>query len=157
MFRKMLILAAIVLPAAATAAPPSAFLRDAIEGNYSETVLGRLIQTRGASAQVRQFGSMLLSDHSKGLSQAQAIAARLRLHIAATMTPQAHHEEALLGRLRGRDFDREVRRYMIEDHEKDIAKFQSQVRSGDRATSGYAAATIPVLRQHLATARSIRA
>jgi putative membrane protein len=157
MIRKLLFAAAAVtIPAAAVAAPPAVFLKDAIQGNYSETVLGRMIRNRGASAQVRDFGSMLVSDHSKALAQAEAIARRMRLRIPATLTPEARHEQVVLRRLNGRSFDREVRRYMIEDHLKDIAKFRAQARSGDRSTSGYAAATVPVMQHHLSVARSIR-
>lgn len=157
MRRKFLLTAiSIILPSAAVAAPPAQFLREAIQGNYSEVTLGRMIQERGASPQVRSYGSMLARDHGKGLAQAQRIADRLHLHIAATLTPEARHEQALLRRLSGRSFDREVRRYMIDDHRKDIAKFSAQARSGDRATSGYAAATIPVMQHHLAMARAIR-
>jgi putative membrane protein len=156
MLRRILLASAILIPAAAAAAPPAMFLRDAIRGNFSEVTLGRVIQNRGASAQVRQFGAMLIRDHSKGLAQAQAIAAKLHLHIPTSLTPEAGREQAVLRHLRGRAFDREVRRYMINDHEKDIAAFRAQVRSGDRATSGYAAATIPVMQRHLAMARSIR-
>jgi predicted outer membrane protein len=58
--------------------------------------------------------------------------------------------------LGGRAFDREVRRYMIGDHREDITEFREQARSGDRATSGYAAATVPVMQRHLAAARAIR-
>ena len=104
---------------------------------------------------MRQFGSMLVSDHSKGLAQAQRIAARLHLRIPATLTPEARAEQSRLRHLSGRAFDLEVRRYMINDHQKDIAEFKEQARSGDRSTSGYAAATVPVMQRHLATARSI--
>lgn len=156
MLRKILIATAIAVPVAAAAAPPAVFLRDAIQGNYSEVALGRMIQNRGYSEQVRSFGAMLVRDHSKGLAQAQAIAARLRLRISVTLTPEARRERILLQRLNGRTFDREVRRYMINDHLKDIAAFKAQVRTGDRATSGYAAATVPVMQRHLAMARSIR-
>lgn len=156
MFRKMLFAAAIAIPAAAVAAPPAAFLKDAIQGNFSEVTLGRMIQQRGASDQVRNFGAMLVEDHSKGLSQAQAIASRMHLHIATTLTPEARHEQIVLRRLSGRAFDREARRYMIDDHQKDIAKFSAQARSSDRATSGYASATVPVMQHHLSVARSIK-
>jgi putative membrane protein len=156
MLRRILLASAILIPAAAAAAPPAMFLRSAIRGNFSEVTLGRLIQNRGASPQVRQFGGMLVRDHSKGLAQAQAIAARLHLRIPAVLTPEAARELPLLRHLRGRAFDREVRRYMINDHVKDIGAFRAQVRSGDRATSGYAAATIPVMQRHLAMARSLR-
>jgi putative membrane protein len=156
MIRRFLIAAALVVPTAAIAVPPAAFLRDAIQGNFSEVTLGRVIQNRGSNAQVRSFGAMLVHDHSRGLAQAQGIAARLRLRIPPTLTPEARRELGLLRRINGRSFDREVRRYMINDHLKDIAAFRAQVRSGDRATSGYAAATVPVMQRHLAIARSIR-
>jgi putative membrane protein len=156
MLRKLIIASTVVLSGAAFAAPPTQFLREAIQGNYSEVTLGRVIQNRSSNPQVRHFGTMLVRDHSHGLAQAQAIAARLRLRIPATLTPQARRELVVVRHLNGRAFDREVRRYMIDDHQKDIAEFRAQVRSGDRATSGYAAATIPVMRRHLAMARSIR-
>ena len=156
MTRKILFAAALLSGSAAVAAPPAVFLREAIHGNFSEETLGRIIQNRGASPQVRQFGSMLVRDHSNGLAQAQRIAARLHLRIAATLTPEARSEQRVLRSLSGRAFDREVRRYMIKDHRNDIAAFRAQARTGDRATSGYAAATVPVMQHHLAMAQAIR-
>jgi putative membrane protein len=138
------------------AAPPAQFLRLAIQGNVCEVTLGRLIQVRGASAQERSFGTLLVHDHSRGLAQAEAIAARLRLQISAVPTPEARRELGLLQRLKGRSFDREMRRFMIEDHQKDIALFRAQAHSGDRATSGYAAATIPIMQHHLTIAKALR-
>jgi putative membrane protein len=157
MYRKLLMAAVVVIPAAVPAAPPRAFLHDAIDGNFSEVMLGRQIQTRGSTQHVRNFGAALVRDHSNGLAQAQAIARRMHFSIPAAMTPVARREMTLLRHLNGRAFDREVRRYMINDHMADIAEFRAQVRSGDRATSGYAAATVPVMQRHLAMARSISA
>jgi putative membrane protein len=148
--------AAVLSATAAAAAPPPAFLRDAIQGNYSEVALGRMVQNRAASQDVRQFGAMLVRDHSRGLAQAQQIARRMHLRIPARLSPEARAEQHRLQRLSGRAFDREVRRFAIDEHRKDIAAFRAQARSGDRATSGYAAATLPVLERHLATARSLR-
>jgi len=156
MLRKIIVAAAILVPASAFAAPAPVFLRAAIQGNYSEVTLGRMIQHQGSTQDVRSFGSMLVGDHGKGLEQAQAIADRMHLRIAATLTPEARMEQRRLQRLSGRSFDREVRRYMIDDHQKDIALFRAQVRSGDRATAAYAAATIPVMQHHLSMARSLR-
>jgi putative membrane protein len=156
MIRKILFATALLSAGAAVAAPAPVFLKKAIQGNFSEVTLGRMIQNRGASNQVRQFGAMLVSDHSKGLAQAQEIASRMRLHIPATLTPEASREQMVLRRLSGRAFDREVRRYMIDDHRKDIAEFREQARSADRATAGYAAATVPVMQRHLAIAQSLR-
>jgi putative membrane protein len=156
MLRKTLFAAALASSSAALAAPPAAFLRDAIRGNFSEVTLGQIIQNRGSSARVRELGAMLVRDHSNGLAQAQRIAARLHLRIPATLTPEAHAETMRLRHLNGRAFDLEVRRYMIADHRADIREFKAQARSGDRATAGYAAATVPVMRRHLLAAQAIR-
>jgi putative membrane protein len=157
MVRKIALGALLVSSSVAVAAPAPAFLRTAIRGNFSEVTLGRIIENRGSTGQVRRFGSMLVSDHSKGLAQAQQIAARLHLRIPTTLTPEARAEQVTLRHLSGRAFDREVRRYMIRDHRADIAAFKAQARSGDRATAGYAAATVPVMEKHLSMAEAIRA
>lgn len=156
MLRKILFVALLESSTGALAAPPAVFLRQAIMGNFSEVTLGRMIQNRGGTAQVRQFGAMLVRDHSNGLAQAQRIAARLRLRILPSLTPEARAETGRLRHLGGRAFDLEVRRYMIEDHRNDIRDFKAQARSGDRATAGYAAATVPVMRRHLLAAQAIR-
>lgn len=156
MLRTILFTAAVLAAAPAIAAPPAHFLKDAIQGDYSESTLGRLIQARGASAEVRNFGAMLTRDHTKGLGQAEAVARREHLSIRPAMAPEARAELYRLRRLSGVSFDREVRRYMIHDHQKDIAEFRDQARTGDRATAALATATLPVLEKHLATAESIR-
>ena len=92
MFRTLVITAALLSSSAAIAAPPAAFLKKAIQGNFSEVTLGRIIQQRGSTDQVRQFGAMLVTDHSKGLSQAQQIASRMRLRIWATIFRELQYE-----------------------------------------------------------------
>jgi len=71
------------------------------------------------------------------------------------MMPEARSEYAKLQRLHGRAFDREVRRYMINDHQKDISKFNDQARHGDRQTARLAQATLPTLRKHLRIAEGL--
>jgi putative membrane protein len=145
MYRALIFTAALISSTAAVSAPRAHFLNDAVKGNYSETVLGRMIQARGATPLVRSYGSMLARDHSSGLAQARDIARRYRIPVSVTLTPEARREQHVLSRLSGRAFDREVRRYMINDHVKHIAEFRAQARSGDRATSRYAAAIVPVM------------
>lgn len=155
MFRTLLFATALLTSSTLVAALPSHFMKDAIQGDYSEATLGKTIQQRGSSTEVRQFGSTLVKDHSAGLSQAQKVASRLHLHIRPSMMPAARNELAKLKRMRGKAFDREVKRYMVQDHEHDLAEFKEQAKDGDRTTAAFAAATIPVLQKHLTIARSI--
>lgn len=156
MIRKMLFIGALILSTAAAAAPARQFLDDAIKGDNSETRLGQLIASRGASPDVRSFGDTLVSDHTQARAQAAPVARREGVAVPGEMMAEARAEYAKLQRLRGAAFDREVKRYMINDHEKDIAKFQAQARSGDRQTADLARAQLPTLRKHLRIAESLR-
>ena len=157
MFRKLIFVAACVTSTMALAAPPRSFLDDAIKGDNSEIALGRLIAARGHSAQVRSFGNTLYRDHSTARGQAVAVARQIGMRPPTAMMPEARSEQRRLQSLRGRGFDREVRRYMINDHEKDIATFQAQARTGERRTAALARRQLPTLRKHLRIAESIRA
>lgn len=156
MLRKIVFTAFLVVSSAAGAAPASGFLHDAIKGDNSETRLGQLIASRGASAAVRSYGRTLARDHSSARVQAAAVARHMRIQVPTSMMPEARSEYAKLERLRGRAFDREVRRYMINDHRKDIADFQDQTRHGYHRTAALARAQLPVLRKHLRLAESLR-
>jgi putative membrane protein len=156
MLRKLIFVAACMTSTVAFAAPPRSFLTDAIKGDNSEATLGRLIAARGSTAQVRSFGNTLTRDHTNARAQAAALARSYGLRPPTSMMPEARSEQRRLERLRGRAFDMEVRRYMIDDHRKDIATFERQVRTGDRRTSALARAQLPVLRKHLSIAESIR-
>lgn len=156
MMRKALLIAALVVSTSAAAAPARQFLKDAIKGDNSESTLGRVIARHAYSAEVRRFGTTLTRDHSRARAQAAAVARSYGLRPPTSMTPEARSEMRLLTRLHGRSFDREVRRYMINDHRKDIAMFERQVRTGDRRTAALARATLPTLRKHLRIAESIR-
>lgn len=156
MIRKMIFVALCVTSTAALAAPPRSFLEDAIKGDNSEVLAGQYIAAHGASSQVRSFGRTLYRDHANARAQAAAVARTYGMRIPGATMPEARREMRKLRYLRGRAFDLEVRRYMTNDHRKDIAKFEAQVRSGDARTARLARAQLPVLRKHLRIAESIR-
>jgi len=153
--RKLLFTAALLASSAATAAPASKFLHEAIQGDNSESRLGQLIAARGSGAAVQSFGRTLTRDHDMARVQASALARRMGLPVPTSMMPEARAEYSKLGRLHGRAFDREVRRYMIHDHREDIAKFEAQARNGDRRTAALARQQLPTLRKHLGIAEAL--
>ncbi len=151
-----LALSAMILAATPVGAKPtSEFLNDAVQGDRSESTLGSLIQSRGQSRQVRAYGATLHQDHTAAHAQAVSLAKRMHVHVSDSMMPEARDELAKLRRMNGKAFDREVRRYMIEDHTKDIAEFRSQERHGDHQTATLARQTLPLLRKHLVLAEAL--
>jgi putative membrane protein len=143
--------------AAAIARPHgSAFLTKAMEGDNSETMLGTIAARRGASPGTRAFGAMLAADHSRAKVEVAALARRRGMTSTDRVAPEASTERRKLAGLHGRAFDREFARYMVDDHRKDIADFTAEAKSrDDGALTALARKTLPVLRKHLAHARSL--
>ena len=156
MLRKLLFTAALVTSTSLAATPATEFLTDAMKGDNSEIHLGQLIAQQGASSSVKDFGNTLVTDHTQAKSQVADLAGRMHVPTTDAMMAEARAEETKLRHLHGAAFDREVKRYMIKDHREDIAKFQSQARSGDRQTADLARAQLPTLRKHLRIAGSLR-
>lgn len=152
----LLAVSALMLPGVAQAKSAARFLSDAIKGDNSEIMLGRLARERGASRAVRTFGETLERDHGRARLAAVAAARREHVAVPGTMMAEARAEYDLLRRMSGRSFDREFARYMVQDHRKDVAEFEEQARRGDRTTSRLAAQTLPDLRKHLRMARALK-
>jgi len=141
--------------AAQSGKDPRDFMRDALQGDNSEVRLGALAAAQGASPEARRFGRMLQTDHARAKQQALPVARRLGLRPTPEMAPEARDELQKLRGMRGRDFDREFARYMVDDHQKDIAEFRDQSQ-GRGPTARLAAKTLPALEHHLQMAQDLQ-
>ena len=130
------------------------FLRQTIQGDNSEIQLGQLAESQGASQGVKDFGRTLEQDHAQARDQAAQVAKQVGVTPPQTMMPEAKQEKAKLSRLHGAAFDREFARYMVDDHKKDIRKFEQQA-AGRGPTAQLARQTLPTLKKHLKMAESL--
>lgn len=150
--------AALLLTAGAAAAQPHEdrhFLMDAIRGDNSEMMLGQLAAERAQNPRVRDYGRTLHDDHAKARDDAMRVAAQFGVRDTNEVMPIARREAQKLRGLRGRAFDREFVRYMVQDHRKDIADFRKEARERGPVAQ-LAQQTLPDLRKHLAMARDLR-
>ena len=133
------------------------FLKDAIKGDNSEIMLGRMGERRAATPAARSFAHTLVTDH--GLARSEAVQVALHLHVNPPAGPatDALKERDRLRGLSGWAFDREFARYMVDDHHKDIAKFREEADAGHGATSALARHQLPTLRKHLDLALRLNA
>jgi putative membrane protein len=139
----------------AWAESPKDFISDAIIGDNSEIMLGRVAERSGASPQVRDFGHVLVKDHTKAKREASAVARRLGVTPPTRSSAAADAEYAKLHILSGVSFDREFSGYMVRDHQQDIADFQAEA-DGDTGPAGaLARKQLPTLHKHLDMAQSI--
>jgi putative membrane protein len=140
----------------ATSATARSFLTDAAQGDAAEIKMGTLAEKNGSSAEMKDFGKMLVTDHTKAGQQVKATAQQ----VGATVEEQPNSEQQKdydkLAKLKGAEFDKEFARMSVEDHQKDIAKFQKEASANDGAVSDLAKQQLPVLQKHLQMAQSLQ-
>jgi putative membrane protein len=139
-------------PVAAQADNPRAFLQHALQGDNSEIMLGRLAADRARNPAMRDYGQTLASDHVQARQEVVDVGRRFGLRPDREPAPEARDERDRLSGMRGREFDREFIRYMIDDHRKDISDFRDEARENHGAVSDLARSQLPTLRKHLDTA-----
>ena len=141
---------------ASTPAVDAAFLTDAMKGDNSEVALGKLAQQKGASEGVKSLGSMLVSDHGAHKQEVATLAQQVGAPVTDDLTDEAKTLQSKLNGLSGAAFDKEFVAAAVEDHQKDIAKYEAQAKSGDEQTAALANKTLPTLREHLEAAQALQ-
>ena len=144
-----MIMAASGVSSAAYAGTPKQFLQNAIQGDNSEMMLGRLAQRKADSQSVQEFGETLFDDHSKAKAQAARVAERLGVPVPERPMDKALDERDRLSRLSGEQFDREFVRYMVRDHRHDIGEFRKEADAHQGMVSRLAREQLPTLKKHL--------
>jgi putative membrane protein len=151
--KSALLCMALAFPLAASAAdstPDESFYKKAAEGGLAEVELGKLAQEKSSNASVKEFGGMMVMDHSAANEKLKAIAASKKVKLPTTPSVAQMATKTKLQLLSGNTFDESYIKGMIQDHEEDIKEFQKEATSGqDPEAKAYAAATLPTLQTHL--------
>ena len=130
------------------------FIKNAIEGNYAEVDAGKLAQDKGKSDAVKQYGAMLVKDHSAANEKAIAAAKQLGVDPPTGAGMMAKAEYLKLKVLSGDSFDKSFAKGMVKDHENDVKEYQKESSKSD-AVGSYAKETLPTLKHHLQEAQSM--
>jgi putative membrane protein len=149
-----------MLPFVAIAAdiPDLAFYRNAAEGGIAEVEMGNMAQQQARSPSVRDFGALMVKDHSAVNEKLKAIAESKNITLPANSSVDEMTTKAKLKALSGASFDKSYIKGMIKDHQEDIAEFKKEATSGrDPEARAFASATLPTLEGHLKKLQSIAA
>jgi putative membrane protein len=125
------------------------FAKEAADGGMMEVRLGELAQANGSSAEIKNLGSMMVSDHTKANDELKALAARKNISLPTSMSEKAQKQYDKLSKKQGRDFDKAYSKCMVHDHKKDICAFKKESRKGgDSDLKQWASTTLPTLEHH---------
>jgi putative membrane protein len=131
------------------------FLERAAEGSNAEIAMGRLVETRAASQAVREYGRMMVRDHSALQRQLLAIAVRKGVALPRSLGEQQAGYDRVVD-LRKHAFDQEFLQVMNEDHDQARELFRAQATGGhDRELRQFAASALPLIERHLTHAKAM--
>jgi len=138
--------------------PDQTFVQTASSGGLAEVQAGQLAMERAASAEVKQFGQRMVTDHTKANQEFATLAQAKNMPVATKMDQKQQTMVDKLAKLQGAAFDREYIAGQVADHEQDVALFTNQSREGqDLELKAFAAKTLPVLQEHLRMVRALAA
>ena len=158
-FRAVLLTAGLASASVASAASPdSAFVKEAAAGGVAEVDRGKLAQEKASNAQVKQFGSRMVQDHSKANDELKQVAGVKGVQLPAGPDAKAQAEMKKMQGLSGSAFDKHYMDHMVADHKQDIAAFEKEAKSGkDPEVKAFAEKSLPTLKEHLQLAQQAQA
>ena len=135
------------------------FITALAQSDEFERHAGEMAERKGVSPRVREFGSMMVRDHTKTTQDLQA-AIRRTGHAAPPTPPLSGAQQHMLEQLRtsGANFDALYLQQQVQAHQDALGELQSYARDGHNAVLRDAARqTIPLVQNHLAMAQQLLA
>jgi len=132
------------------------FAAKAAISGMAEVALGKMAAAKGASTKVKNFGQMMVTDHSKANNELMGIANGKNIQLPTSLDAEHQAKSDSLSKLSGKDFDIAYINAMIEGHKKTLALMQSEATNGkDAELKAFAAKTAPVVQMHLDAVQKI--
>lgn len=141
-------------------APPNKesadFVTKAASGGLLEVQLGQLAQQNAKSQRVKDFGNMMITDHSKGNDELKSLAASNNITVSSTLLPDQQKHYDMMSKMKGADFDKHYIGMMVNDHKEDIDEFKKEANNtSNDVFKNFASKTLPTLQKHLDSAQAI--
>jgi len=135
----------------------SSFVMEAAAGGMMEVQAGQLAQQNAQSQRVKDFGSMMVTDHSKANDELSSYASSHGITLPTSLPADEQKHIDAMKNMKGAAFDKHYVSMMVEDHQKDVAKFkQESTGANDDQLKTWVSNTLPVLQKHLDSIQAIK-
>lgn len=134
------------------------FVTAAATGGMMEVELGNMAAQKAKSQPVKDFGKMMVDDHTKANDNLKNLASQKNIDLPASITEDQRKEIDKLSKKTGAEFDKSYVDMMVEDHKKDIADFKkAEGTVSDNDIKNFITNTLPTLQKHLDAIQALKA
>jgi len=133
------------------------FAVEAANGGMAEVVLGKLAAEKATNQKVKDFGTMMVTDHSKANDELKALAHKLNITLPDSISSDESKTRDDLAKKSGADFDKDYVNNMVDDHKKDVKAFEDAAKNcKDSDLESFQTQTLPTLKMHLEAIEKIK-
>jgi putative membrane protein len=126
------------------------FVVNTANAGMTEIQAGQVAGQKGMAKDVKDYGAMMVKDHTMAADKLKAIAASKNITLPPAISPDMQKNIDDLQKKDGKDFDKAYLSMMVDDHKKVISMFEDEAKNGsDADIKAFANSTLPTLRQHL--------
>jgi putative membrane protein len=134
----------------------SEYIKNTYQDGQFEIEAGKLAADRASSDKVKQFGNMMVDDHSKINGELKTLADKYNIQVNDTLNTDQQKKIRHLQTLQGTAFDKEYCALMIKGHEKAVHATQIETKSASNSDlKQLAKNTLPMLKNHLQEAKDM--
>ena len=144
--------------AAFAAAPDASFYKTLAQGGIAEVEAGKLAQQKGADPKVKDFGAMMVKDHSAANEQLKALAAGKGIDLPGSSSTSQMATKAKLEVLSGGTFDKSYVDDQVKAHRDTVELLKKEIATGqDPDAKAFAQKVLPTVESHLHAINQIAA
>jgi putative membrane protein len=138
--------------------PDQSFFKHAAEGGIAEVEAGKLAESKGSSQAVKDFGAMMVKDHTEANNKLKALASAENIDLPEHSSAKHMATKAKLEVLTGETFDKSYIKGQIAAHEETAGLLKKEIASGkDTQAQAFAKEILPTVQGHLKKIREIAA
>ncbi|WP_166637863.1 DUF4142 domain-containing protein [Sphingobacterium paludis] len=135
----------------------TSFVNKAAIAGMAEVQMSELAQQQASHAKVKEFASMMVTDHSRANTELKQIAGSKNLMLPAKLDKAHMDKLEMLKKKKGAEFDKAYVMAMVEGHEKTVALMeQGSMSLTDADLKAFATKTTPIVKSHLEAIKKIK-
>ena len=132
------------------------FVKNAAITDMFEIQAGKLAQDKATNSAHKEFGKMLVDDHTKTSEQMKMMAPKIGAQLPTELDSKHKSVAQKLQSADGAKFDDQFKAAQIDGHKDAIKLFENYAQKGDNADlKQFAQQTLPKLKEHLQHAQQL--
>nr|WP_199156418.1 DUF4142 domain-containing protein [Pedobacter sp. ASV2] len=126
------------------------FATTAATGGMAEVALGKLALQKSTNAKIKEFATMMVTDHGKANEELMTLAATKNITLPTDIDDDHKKKAEELSKLTGTNFDKKYVEAMVDGHKKTLKLMQDEGKDGkDADLKAFANKTAPIVQAHL--------